>query len=214
MSIHRNHRFCENGGGECPCEPFTMDINPFLNYLSSIHPLSEGFRKFAAKDIKEEFYTKNQVILGAGQIANRLWFIRKGFAMEYSYRKKDKLPYRFWNEGEIMVDVSSFFKQAPSEGYIEIQETSNLLAINYEQMQFLLQQFPETHIIVRTIIEEYHNYAEKKALDLLTLSSEERYLQLLRAPYILQKASTENIAAFLGVSRKTLSRIRAKRNHK
>src|SRR6187402_997289 len=141
-----------------------MDINPFLNYLSNIHSLSEGFRSFLVQNIKEEFYTKNQVILGAGQTANRLWFVRKGFAMEYSYRNKYKKPYRFWNDGEIMVDVSSFFKQIPSENYIEILEPSTLMAISYGQVQFLLQEFPETHLITRTIVEEYHTYAEKKAL--------------------------------------------------
>jgi len=167
-----------------------------------------------AAAVKEEFYTKNQVILGVGQVANRFWFIRKGFAMEYSYKQKDKIPHRFWNDGEIMVNVSSFFKQVPSENYIEILEPSTLLAVNYGQVEELLHQFPETHMITRAIVEEYHSYAEKKALDLLTLSSEERYLQLQRTPHILQKASVEYIAAYLGVSRKTLSRIRAKRNHK
>jgi CRP-like cAMP-binding protein len=191
-----------------------MDINRFFTYLSGIHPISAEFRAYVTQIIREEFYTKNQVLLSSGQVASRLWFIEKGFAMEYSNKNGEKKPYRFWDEGEILVDVTSFFRQTPSEGYIEILETSTLLAINYTQMQSLLEQFPETQILVNSIVEAYHRNVEKKALDLLTLSAEERYQQLLQTPSILQKTSIENIAAYLGISRKALGRIRARKKRK
>jgi hypothetical protein len=47
------------------------------------------------------------------------------------------------------------------------------------------------------------------------MSPEERFQQLLQTfPLILEKTSIDNIAGYLGVSKKTLSRIRAKNNLK
>lgn len=190
-----------------------MDTQRFLDQLSTFHPLSAECRDYISQIIKEELYTRNEVILSPGQMANKLWFMEKGFAMQYSYKDLDKRPYRFWQEGEVVVIISSFFGRIPSEVYIETQEASTLLAIKYEQIQSLFGRFPEIHKLVLSIIEDYHDNAERRALDLLTLSAEERYLQLLKEiPCISQRTSNDNIAAYLGVSRKTFSRIRMRKN--
>ena len=53
---------------------------------------------------------------------------------------------------------------------------------------------------------------EEKLYQLQFMSSEERYKALINAtPVILQKVSLTDIASYLGVSRETVSRIRAKK---
>jgi len=179
-------------------------------FLSRIHPLSDECKAYITQIASEEFYVKNQVILSAGQMSDRLWFIQKGFAMQYSYKKIAKKPYRFWQEEEIMLNIFSFFKRNPSECYIETVEDCSLLAITYDQVQYLLHQFHETEALIRCILDDYHKHARKAAMNLFVLSAEERYQDLLKtSPHFFQKASTENIAAYLRVSKKALNRMRA-----
>src|SRR6186713_688979 len=97
-----------------------VDPSQFIDLLSTMHPLTQPCREEIAGIVKEEFYTKHQIICSPGQVVNRMWFIEKGAAMLYAYKDIDITPYHFWNEGDIMTDVSSFFRQEPDEGYIEI----------------------------------------------------------------------------------------------
>jgi len=188
-----------------------MDTKQFSVFLSGLHPLSPECSAFITQIVKEEIYIKNQVILSAGQVCNRLWFIQKGFAMQYSYKNIDKKPYRFWQEEQLMADMFSFFRRTLSESYIEVLEPCSLLSISYDQLQLLLRRFPETEVLIRLIIEEYHKHAEARVLTLLVLSAEERYRQLIKtSPFLFQKTSADNIAAYLGISKKTLNRMRRK----
>lgn len=192
-----------------------MNTHAFIDYLQDVHVLSSACFEFIAEHTKEEQYTKNQIIVSEGQITDRLWFVERGFTMGWYYKNGEKKPYRFWASGDIMVNVSSFFLQLPSRYNIEILENSTLLSIDKSHVQSLLSLFPEMDTIIFNIMEDQYHAAEKKVVDLLTLAPTERYNQLVQnAPEILQKTSVENIAAYLGISRKTLNRIRKKKIRK
>lgn len=192
-----------------------MNVHYLTDYFSSLTHLSSEFCAYVEQNTKEEYFSKNQVILSAGQVEGRMWYIIQGIAMEYSYKDIEKKPHRLWNEGEIMVNIPSFFKQSPSERYIEILDPCILLSISYEQVQYLLREFDESKFLIRIIIENYQNDAETKAFELLKTSSEERFQKLLeKFPLIFEKTSMDNIAGYLGVSKKTLGRIRTRHNSK
>jgi CRP-like cAMP-binding protein len=60
------------------------------------------------------------------------------------------------------------------------------------------------------LIKEHALFLEYKLNGLQFMTSEERYHKLvLDFPEILQKVSLTDIASYLGISRETLSRIRA-----
>lgn len=188
-----------------------MITKEFLEYLSSLGPLSDNCINSISEVTRTETYTGNQVILSEGQVGNRLWWIETGFAMEYVYKDGLLKPYHFWKEKQLLLNVSGFFRRMPSESYFEMLEPGNLLSIHYEHMQHLQHQYPEMHLVTRSLIQHYQAMAEKKTIEMLTLSPEQRYRQLLgEHPFILQKTSLRNIAAYLGVSLKTLGRIRSK----
>jgi CRP-like cAMP-binding protein len=186
-----------------------MNTHTFIHYLSGIHPLSPACQEFIIKQTKQEHYTKNQIIVSEGQITDRMWFVENGFIMGWYYKNEEKKPYQFWRTGHLMVNIPSFFLQHPSRYYIEILESTTLLSINNAHVQSMLSQFQEMHTIICSIMEDAYNDAEKKTVDLLTLDPSERYNDILQTyPELLQKTSVENIAAYIGISRKTLNRIR------
>lgn len=186
-----------------------MENEDLFKLLAGNHPLRVELKERLNEMIKRETYPKSQIILKQGQIANRAWFIEKGCAMGYIHREEKKIPFWFWNEGGLMLPLNSFFNQVPSESYIELLEPSVLLSISFDHTQDLLKNFPETNEYVRKIMNHFQRQSEKRILEFAAYSAEEHYLHLMKeSPAIFRKASVESIAAFLGISRKTLNRIR------
>ncbi|SEB21694.1 Crp/Fnr family transcriptional regulator [Pedobacter hartonius] len=186
-----------------------MENEELFKLLAGKYPLRSELKEKLNEMIKREYYPKSQIILKPNQISNRAWFIEKGAAMGLIFREEKKVPFWFWNEGELMVSFNSFFNQVPSDTYIELLEPSVLISISYEQVMELIKNFPESNDYIRKIMHEYQRMSEKRILEFAAYSPEEHYLHLMKdCPALFRKASVESIAAYLGISRKTLNRIR------
>jgi CRP-like cAMP-binding protein len=186
-----------------------MENEELFKLLAGKYPLRAELKEKLNEMIKREYYAKSQVILKPGQISNRAWFIEKGAAMGVIFREEKKVPFWFWNEGQLMVSLNSFFNQVPSESYIELLEPSVLLSISFDNVSEIIKNFPESNEYIRKVMHEYQKMSEKRILEFAAYSPEEHYLHLMKdCPAIFRKASVESIAAYLGISRKTLNRIR------
>lgn len=186
-----------------------MENEDLFKLLGANHPLRAELKEKLGEMIKRESYTKSQIILKPGQTANRAWFIEKGCAMGYIHREEKKVPFWFWNEGELMLPLNSFFNQVPSDTYIELLEPTTLLSISFEHTQEILNTFPESNEFIRKIMNQYQRRSEKRILEFAAYTAQEHYLHLMKeSPALFRKASVESIAAYLGISRKTLNRIR------
>jgi CRP-like cAMP-binding protein len=186
-----------------------MENEELFKLLAGKYPLRAELKEKLNEMIKREYYAKSQVILKPGQISNRAWFIEKGAAMGVIFREEKKVPFWFWNEGQLMVSLNSFFNQVPSESYIELLEPSVLLSISFDNVSEIIKNFPESNEYIRKVMHEYQKMSEKRILEFAAYSPEEHYLHLMKdCPALFRKASVESIAAYLGISRKTLNRIR------
>jgi CRP-like cAMP-binding protein len=188
-----------------------MENEKLYRVLAGTQPLRAELKEKLNEVIKRENYTKSQIILKEGQTAGRCWFIEKGSAMGYTYKEEKKVPFWFWNERKLIVPINSFFNQKPSDTFIELLEPSVLISISYDCVQELAKSFPDTNEYIRKVMQDYHETSQKRILDLAALTPEEHYLKLMKeSPAIFLKASVESIAAYLGISRKTLNRIRTR----
>jgi CRP-like cAMP-binding protein len=188
-----------------------MENEELFRILAGKHPLRLELKEKLNEMIKREYYNKSQLILKPGQTANRAWFIEKGSALGYIYKEEKKVPFWFWNDGQLLVPIDSFFSQKPSEAYIELLEPSVLFFITYDQVAELSKTFADTNDYIRKVIQDYYQMSQRRILDLAALTPEEHYLNLMRdCPAIFLKASVESIASYLGISRKTLNRIRTR----
>jgi CRP-like cAMP-binding protein len=186
-----------------------MENEELFKLLAGKYPLRAELKEKLSEMIKREYYSKSQVILKPGQISNRAWFIEKGAAMGIIFRDEKKVPFWFWNEGQLMVSLNSFFNQVPADSYIELLEPSVLFSISFENMSEISRLFPESNEYIRKVMHDYQKMSERRILEFAAYSPEEHYLHLMKdCPAIFRKASVESIAAYLGISRKTLNRIR------
>lgn len=190
-----------------------MESEHFLNSLAGANKPSNELRIQFYKMVEKKVHPKHETILNTGQVCNHIWFLAQGFVMAYVEKDEKKIPYQFWNENEIIVPVNSFFKQLPADGCIEVLEKSTLVAISFTNFRKLTEVFPECNIFLCNLLQNLHYATEKRVLNLTSIDPGERYTLLLKeSSFIIRKASVEMIAAYLGVSRKTLNRIRAKKN--
>lgn len=92
---------------------------------------------------------------------------------------------------------------------IQAIEETKLLVIDYSSLQKLYKSSPVWQNIGRKVAEQEYIVMEKYASVLNNETAKEKYLRLLKEqPTVIQKASVEDIASYLGVTRRTLSRIR------
>jgi len=187
-----------------------MDASAMFKQLNGIHHLSGELEAHLNSVLKQEQHSKKSLLLKAGHIARRIYFVEKGFVRAFYHKNDSAYTTWFMGQNEFIISVYSFFSQKPSFENIEILEDSTLLSITWEQLQDIYKKFPEFNITGRIITEQYYIRSEERTIELQTLTAQQRYQKLIGTyPQILQKASLGQIASYLGIKQETLSRIRA-----
>jgi CRP-like cAMP-binding protein len=118
---------------------------PFIKILESFAPISDDCKAALYIAITSKSYKKGQTILLPGDINTKLYFIETGLAKVYYDADADadadarQIISWFGYEGGFLCSVRSYLSQIPSREYIEILEDSKLLAIEYDDLQRLLE---------------------------------------------------------------------------
>ena len=116
----------------------------------------------------------------------------------------------FCTENSLTTSYKSFIVQKPSSLSIQALEDTELLVIDYEHLRKLYSASPAWQNVGRTIAEKEYMVMEQYAFVLNNETAKEKYLRLLKEqPQIIQKAAVNHIASYLGITTRTLSRIRS-----
>ena len=108
-------------------------------------------------------------------------------------------------------DIGSFHTEEPSKLYIEAMENSIILQIKKEDQLKLFVDYPKFNRIFRVLTENALVSAQRRILQNISSTAEERYLDFLnRYPYFFNRISNVQIASYLGVTPEFLSTIRKK----
>jgi CRP-like cAMP-binding protein len=185
-------------------------VEKFKEFLKSIVPLSdEEFGKtihyFTGKRLNKDEYFIRQ-----GEICRQIGFIMQGGIRTFYHNQAgEEVTSCFCTENDFTTSYKSFILREPSELELQAIEDTLLLVISYENLDNLYKESPTWQTIGRKIAEKEYIAMEKYASVLNNESARQKYLRLLKEqPHVLQKAKIEDIASYLGVSRRTLSRIR------
>ncbi|MFC4213359.1 Crp/Fnr family transcriptional regulator [Pedobacter lithocola] len=183
-----------------------------MQVLGSITPLSAPFQDRIASQILTESFKAKHILLQPGETARRIYYIKEGFLRAYNVDENGK-ECTSWLMGanDLMISVYSFFTQRPADEYIEVLADCILQSISYHQLQSYYADFREGNYIGRVLTEKYYILSEERSIFMRTKTPEERYKILLQQHSQIEQLTTQsNIASYLGITRETLSRIRAK----
>jgi len=183
-----------------------------LESFTEITTLSDCFASRLTAETRVEKFLKKQLILEPGQVARRLYFVRKGLLRSYLIDKDGKKHTTwFFGKGDLMIAIKSFHSQTPSTEYIEVLEDCKLESISWRQLSEYYQNFNEANVIGRIITQRYYLLSEEKSIMLRHLDPEKRYEDFIKLhPNIEYETTQLNIASYLNITRETLSRIKSR----
>ncbi len=182
----------------------------FKNFIRKITPISDTEFDETIIFFQEQTLKKGDYFVKQGKICRQIAFINKGFLRTfYLNNKAEETTSCFCKENTLTTSYKSFILQQPSALSIQALEHTELLVIDYENLQELYYTSAVWQNIGRVVAEREYMVMEQYASVLNNETAKEKYLRLLKEhPAILQKATVEDIASYLGITRRTLSRIR------
>lgn len=154
----------------------------------------------------------DDIVIRNGQLVNEVGFIEKGImrAVEITPSGQNLINY-FIQEGHFFSEANGLFKSLPAKLNIEAATNCTICSITVNQIEDLIKELPGFETIVNiTREQELVEIIETQKL-LHSASSLERYKEFLkRYPTIVNQIMDKDIAAYLGISRYTLSHIKSK----
>ena len=185
-------------------------FQPFIDHFSVNQQLSDETKAEICCHLSILNLNKKHVLINENQRHDFAYFVIKGAVR--SYYLKDGIEVNTWFALENdMVGSLQNFNDMPSRETIELVENCTLIAINIKKIKPLMFSNIQIANFVNTIIEEYALFLEDKFYFSQMANSIDKYLTLLdKEPQILQRIPLTYIASFLGITRETLSRLRAK----
>jgi CRP-like cAMP-binding protein len=188
-----------------------MDKSELQDTLKLIFPNLEGESlKAFAKHTSYLKSTKGTKLISEGKRHSYFYFILKGVVKAYYSKELREVCMWFAFDNEAIGTITTY-EGLPSKETVELLEDSELIKFNIEKIKELTRTDLSISNLINDLIIEHTLCIEERLYQLQFITSEERYKVLLETtPKIVQKVSITDIASYLGVSRETLSRIRAK----
>ena len=156
-------------------------------------------------------YKKNHEIIKEGEIAEYFYFIYKGIIKVYFYKNDKPVVERFEKEGGLFGGNFTHLTKKPGTHIYESVEEVTLLRIKYADLEALCKKSHEIERLYRVSMELFHSTYVERLSSFKSLSSEERYHELMQHyGDITNRVPLKDVANYLDMTPETLSRIRAK----
>lgn len=161
---------------------------------------------FVARKLK-----KNQFVVQEGQLVDNDFFILSGCLKSYSTDANGKEHIiQFGMQDWWITDYQAYYNQSAASVNIDCIEESELLCLSYSNREKLCSEMHKIEHFFRKKTNKRNVALQQRILSLLSSSAKERYDKLLAEyPQLFQKVPKQLIAAYIGVTRETLSRFNA-----
>lgn len=185
------------------------EFTPLRNFISRILDVTEEEWRFHRDLLTRRFLLKGEYLARTGEVCSYVSFVTKGSFRAYWEVDGAEVSKNFFFENEYASEYESFLTRQPATFDIRAMEDSEVVEMNYENVQKLYQQFPVWQKYGRLIAENLFIEVARRGQDLLKKTPEELYLDLLeKRPHIIDRVPQHHIASYLGVQPESLSRIR------
>jgi len=187
-----------------------MNIAPIIEHFSNYLPLSDSEILELESKLIEKKVKRRQFILQEGDVCKHYTFVVNGCFKMYKVDNKGlEHNLQFSIENGWIADIGSFYSNKPSELYIEALEQSTILQIAKPDLLYLYSQYPKFDRNFRVLIENAFISLQKRVLQNISSTAEERYLDFLKNyPNLFNRISNVQIASYIGVTPEFLSKIR------
>jgi len=174
--------------------------------------LNKEEKELVTKNFHSRLYRKRQYVLQEGNICTQLNFVVRGCLRMYKIDEQGATHVlQFAVENYWINDLGSFHSEKPSELNIDALDDTMVLQINRNDLVSLYLQASKFDRIFRVLIENSFINLQKRLLQNISSTAEQRYQAFLDTyPHLVNRLSQTQIASFLGITPEFLSRLRNK----
>jgi CRP-like cAMP-binding protein len=195
---------------------FDKTFLPLRKHIEQFTPLTDGDWLLMEPHLSTRIIPKHDFLIREGSIGREVGYILSGEMRHYyTYAGEEKTTY-FYFENSLVGPYYSCLSGQPSRLSIEALSDTDLLIFPYAVLKKLFAENQAWNTFGRVLAEYLGLGLEERMVGLLTLSPEQRYLELLNSTRkkIIERIPQHLIANYLGITPVSLSRIRNRINKK
>lgn len=184
--------------------------NVFEKYLSSTGDLSAEEINFSAQFFKPIRLKKGDFFIHEDEFCRYIGFIVSGAVKAYAIDKEGKENITcFKFENEFVTSFPEFVKQEKSRRSIKAIEDSIIYRISFQDYQHLLNQVTAWNGVIKSVMEKEYSQKERYLLNYNNRSAIEKYHYVLSdEPMLVQRVATQDLASYLGITQRSLTRAK------
>lgn len=190
-----------------PSEPFEK----MRQSLNQISPINDKDWQLFSRHLKLKTYKKGDLFVKERQQCNHIGFLNKGIARVY-YVIDGKEITSYFNAGNrnlFVCSFTSFLSRKPSFENVHFLEDSELLVLDFEQLQDLYNKSPNIQKLGRLMAEYNYVLSMERIYSLQHSPAIDRYNNMLKIyPGLMNQIPHHYIASYLGITPESLSRIK------
>jgi len=186
-------------------------IEAFFTKIRSYAALSDDAEQAWSALLAQTHYKRDEPYIVAGAVPTRFAFVVEGlFSQHYVDSEGDVVIKYFFPEGRIAASVSATLLAQPSLFGITAIEDSTVLEYDFAAFKTLVARFPDVAAFYIRYIER-HWIIEKEPGEIAFRHDDamQRYRDFIRRePGLHKRLKQHHIAAWLGITPESLSRIK------
>jgi CRP-like cAMP-binding protein len=192
------------------------NIALFRKHIEQFISISDNDWVLIVPHLKERTIRKHDFMIREGTVCRDVGYILTGEMRHfYTHGGEEKTTY-FYFENSLVAAYHSCITGQPSRLSIEALSDTRLIVFPFSVLKKLFTESMAWNSFGRVLSEYLGLGLEDRMVGLLTLSPEERYIELLSSnkKKILERIPQHLIANYLGITPVSLSRIRNRVNKK
>jgi len=161
---------------------------------------------FRIREIK-----KGNYFLRTGRHSDQLGFVQSGIVREFVKVENKEVTKWISTKGSFVVDLSSFLFHQPARWNLQALADCELYVIDRKEYRKIGQVIPSWFELEKLFIAKCFTVLENRIVSHLSMSAEQRYMQLFNYnSQLFNQVPLQYLASMLGMTPETLSRLRKK----
>ena len=179
-------------------------------HIEQITSLTDDEFKHILSHFVPKKYKKHQFIVQEDEpVINDFWIVHGSIKSFYIDKDGKEHIIQFGIEDWWITDYYAYFNQLPAVLYAQCLEDCELLCLSLTNREKLCDEFHKMSNFFRKKGNAGYVALQRRILGLLSKTPKERFVHFTGMyPSLLQRIPKKYIAAYLGVSRETLSRLK------
>jgi len=185
-------------------------VDHVIEFLRARMPLDREHEALVRSLVSSRKVKKGQTLQRAGEVATHGYFVTSGCLRSYWIDDKGReVSLTFAPEGWWLTEMTSMQGKTPATYFIEALEDSDVVLMDLAAHVRFIEELPGFAAAYATGVQKMAAAREKRLLDSLSATAEQRYLNFLETyPSIARRVPQHMLASYLGITPETLSRLR------